>query len=143
MAHEIRNVLIGSGISLFAALGSAWFAGNNQLRAQRQQFLMEQRATALREFSSVLGNGEEVLYKYEVLEHELNVAIEQPTPARMRQILESGHADQRDFIHFTSLLRSDETLLESTFNISFPTTEITVREVPDIGGSDLRQQFRI
>jgi hypothetical protein len=133
MAHEIRNVLIGSGISLFAALGSAWFAGNNQLRAQREQFLMQQRATALRDFSSVIGNGEEVLHEYEAFEIELQVAIEHPTQARLAHIVDSGHAAQRNYIHFMSLLRSDETFLSATFKIKFPTFEVSVSEVPQIG----------
>jgi hypothetical protein len=137
MAHEIRNVLIGSGISLVAAFGTAWVAGNNQLRAQREQFLMQQRATALRDFSSVIGNGEEVIHEYEALENEIQVAIEQhPSQAKLAHIVDSGRAAQRDCIHFISLLRSDETFITATFKIKFPTFVIHVDEVTEIGNGN-------
>jgi hypothetical protein len=145
LKDTINSVLLGAVISVFSTVSVTTLQAYFQRQQQIQQFLLEKRLEALKDFSSTIVRGEDHIRKLEQLEQAADVLAAERTDEQMDKVYRLTQEALQEDVGLTEALRAQEVVISALFHVPFSTEQLEIRNLPSANSAFLshskKEQF--
>jgi hypothetical protein len=148
------TLLLGALISLISSAVTIGIQSHYEHAAKKQQFFMEQRVAALKEFSNTISSGQNIIEKYDSSDRmmadllaDAKSALTDPQKKELRALVELDRGIEHDRERFAATVRAQIPFLNSLFEEKFPNDSfqtpkpVSVESIEDLSSSELSRRL--